>query len=1775
MKKRRLVVFALALLACLSLLSLGACAKSYTVSFETNGGTAIQSVKVKENESYILPVPVKDDFVFDGWYLDSAFKGESVTSVQPTGDMTVYAKWSQLATITLDANGGSLSSTQIKLKEGQNVYEAVKDLQPTKTDCQFAYWTVNGKELSKNLTASANGITLTAKYKIKYQVNLYKQEITEDGKAGGYPATAEIITGYAFAGTEYDVTENHEFKGFYVSEATHDDQVTEKVISEKASENVFKVYYDRKTILVRFFSEYPDADLTEKVVNKNVLFGTKVELPVKDFACNGYMLSAWKDLTNNKTYAVNSVSEKLFDPETNKVGSNATPVTIDFDENTDLRAEWVKGIPDMYGGYDTLFLTKNDDGVEEAYILRGDIFFKCVYNGEEDGERIFTVETKDKLVDEGKIFEGNLYFAYSSSQRSKYNASRFISGKGLSSTEKMQFDAYNGVMYLFYDENGSVISEKTSNGTYEINESGYYVATFEDGELAGKTITFNLGTVSNQSAFQLRDEEEYGYGVMSLYVYSNGTLMSSETLGSPVRVVLTGFGIGLLYNSGSVSYVYYSRNNNVLTLQNTSGQELGTFKIIDYNDKKVFLSYNSGLDTTLTFEDEKGSLKMDGMYKATYTDGEGKVIEGTYLLSGSSVMGGTIIKFKSASYDASFIISATRETKTELVEGKPTVVEVIKYFLETKHYDYSERSYYGKDKRNKAAVNSNLVIVLNETESGEASVYVKVKIGEGTTATSKYEIIAKGTYTTNETGLYEITVTETFEIDGEIYEIPFNFDYSKLKKIVYDEASVSSQPVAYWYSYTLEEEEIQNIKEYTNSDTQTGGTIKVIDGSVAIVSVGSDKIIGSISTDSDTNLTTIAGSTYYYCVLDEEHLTFTVASRPFGAIIMERYGSANQYFTISFDGMGGATYNYLKEVDGKYETDAKGNYVSYSFKGTYYEVTNEKLKVGNAEYPVYIFETNEYMGEENSAKTIKFARIIMNNYYFAVFFKADEKDATYRVDGGLEKLKLDGYLIAEYTNEEGVTSTGIYTKNGNDIVFIGNEYYYFVVDGDKLTVKGNEFGTYLIIENQAPKKEYWVTLNGDAKNGEGTAKVFTYEREENGDYKYADGKLVEKVVSDEATYTYNTETGKIVLKFTDGSVAVTYEGILGTVSSGNSTISVFAIIHEEMAETYVDAANYNVLVLDSVGNAVFFGKMGTAKTGYYTLITDDLLFFMTSDGSSNGVGIYKYDRENHTIVLQEPDMPDAGYGYFTEEFEALFFTKYGIAQIEGESNYYYEYSSEDQNVTIYKQDPANADANDYGFVNLGNYSFDYQLTLNEKNYIRYEGRNLKAARTAEEQSKYPFRYNEGTELYEVKDITFRPTGKTFNITATVTLVEKETKTETTISATVLRKEIKVNSAGKEITDEEAKTEQYTTKTVTYLQIGYFEFDLALTYSASANEEGKAQFSVTGARLVKSGSSAYVINTAIFMQFFGQDATEYIKENLDKFGEMSIVETLDENGDVVKKAASGKYGEGTRYHDSEGNNLSFEDASNYIVNYKLDGTPYYTLDIKGKDGIDYRMNFSFGQTYGGTIGYTMNAFTRVQTEEIGNVKLVIERTLQADSGYKSGDLFKLAIFEKDGDEYKEVTQNAITYTPESAEGETGTKYAYVVRTRENEKITSSYHYIITLNDKDPEDKPYTAVRESSGQQTTTIVTSYEVSSFEKKEMKVYYDAAGNGRYVEIDSEHNVIIYGFDTTGGSSYLVTESTYDAETGVYTVIWKNDKQTLSVSFTVDDSNNTLTEKQ
>lgn len=50
-----------------------------------------------ETETFTLPTPVKEGYVFDGWYADAAYTGKAITKVEKgsTGNMTVYAKFSK------------------------------------------------------------------------------------------------------------------------------------------------------------------------------------------------------------------------------------------------------------------------------------------------------------------------------------------------------------------------------------------------------------------------------------------------------------------------------------------------------------------------------------------------------------------------------------------------------------------------------------------------------------------------------------------------------------------------------------------------------------------------------------------------------------------------------------------------------------------------------------------------------------------------------------------------------------------------------------------------------------------------------------------------------------------------------------------------------------------------------------------------------------------------------------------------------------------------------------------------------------------------------------------------------------------------------------------------------------------------------------------------------------------------------------------------------------------------------------------------------------------------------------------------------------------------------------------------------------------------------------------------------------------------------------------------------------------------------------------------
>ncbi len=67
--------------------------ESYTVTFESNGGSSVDAQTVEYSSTATSITPTKTDYTFDGWYSDSGLTTAYDFSTEVTADITLYAKW--------------------------------------------------------------------------------------------------------------------------------------------------------------------------------------------------------------------------------------------------------------------------------------------------------------------------------------------------------------------------------------------------------------------------------------------------------------------------------------------------------------------------------------------------------------------------------------------------------------------------------------------------------------------------------------------------------------------------------------------------------------------------------------------------------------------------------------------------------------------------------------------------------------------------------------------------------------------------------------------------------------------------------------------------------------------------------------------------------------------------------------------------------------------------------------------------------------------------------------------------------------------------------------------------------------------------------------------------------------------------------------------------------------------------------------------------------------------------------------------------------------------------------------------------------------------------------------------------------------------------------------------------------------------------------------------------------------------------------------------------
>lgn len=144
-----------------------ACApKTFTVTFDTNGGANVTEREVENGSVVTQPTdPTQDGYVFAGWYTDSALTQAFDFASEITEDITLYAKWTELAVgtflVTFDANGGSYVNS-IVVNEG-NVVPAPAN--PTRDGYNFVAWNLGEAAYDFETAVTAN-ITLVAEWVI-------------------------------------------------------------------------------------------------------------------------------------------------------------------------------------------------------------------------------------------------------------------------------------------------------------------------------------------------------------------------------------------------------------------------------------------------------------------------------------------------------------------------------------------------------------------------------------------------------------------------------------------------------------------------------------------------------------------------------------------------------------------------------------------------------------------------------------------------------------------------------------------------------------------------------------------------------------------------------------------------------------------------------------------------------------------------------------------------------------------------------------------------------------------------------------------------------------------------------------------------------------------------------------------------------------------------------------------------------------------------------------------------------------------------------------------------------------------------------------------------------------------------------------------------------------------------------------------------------------------------------------------------------------------------
>jgi uncharacterized repeat protein (TIGR02543 family) len=288
---------------------------TYTVSFDTNGGTPVPaSQTIADGGKVTEPaVMAKNGYTFGGWYKENTFSTQwNFSSNTVTGNMTLYAKWADTSTVwtvKFETNGGSPVGDAMVLRS-TSVNCPMPD--PTRTGYIFNRWFVNsGLTTVYNFSSVViDNITLYAQWNpISYNVTYDKNAADATGSMANSSHTYDVDetlnsnaftrTGYTFTGWAKTTTGAVEFTN----------SAAVKNLTSTAGGAV-NLYAKWNPISYNVTYNKNAADATGSMANSSHTYDVDKTLNANVFTRTGYTFAGWARTSTGAVEFTNSAAVK-------------------------------------------------------------------------------------------------------------------------------------------------------------------------------------------------------------------------------------------------------------------------------------------------------------------------------------------------------------------------------------------------------------------------------------------------------------------------------------------------------------------------------------------------------------------------------------------------------------------------------------------------------------------------------------------------------------------------------------------------------------------------------------------------------------------------------------------------------------------------------------------------------------------------------------------------------------------------------------------------------------------------------------------------------------------------------------------------------------------------------------------------------------------------------------------------------------------------------------------------------------------------------------------------------------------------------------------------------------------------------------------------------------------------------------------------------------------------------------------------------------------------